>query len=218
MEKGILKIDGGAARKIDADGAVLQCSVRGSSFNTGSAALKKTREVALLVHDMALYGVLEHAFEVQSVQAESGGSISRASSALYVINISCDNLDNISEVISCITSHRSAELQRVKWHYPNTVPSVIWEEMLHECVSNANRRAHSIARELNVQLMGVRLFTKHESFRDLEPRDSNSEGRALSATTSLTDDELGLRISHTKEFFLNVSIEYLIAPHDAHES
>lgn len=214
MEKGILKIDGGAARKVDADGAYLQCSVLGSSFITGNAALKRTREVAQLVHDLAQYGVLEHAFEVLSVQAESGGSISRASSAYYVLNIHCDNLKNLTGVISSISTHKSAALHSVKWHYPNTVSSVLWEEMLRECVSNANRRAHSIARELNVEVLGIRLFTKHESFRDLEGRDGVNESRAMSSKIPLSEDELGLRISHTKEFFLNVSIEYMIAPFD----
>ena len=71
-------------QEVAADKAELQVTIKGSSLVTGSAALKKAKEVNELVTALLAVGVKEDELSLRGIQVQSSsGVLARTSSASY---------------------------------------------------------------------------------------------------------------------------------------
>src|SRR5215469_17989490 len=75
-------------QEVSADKADLQVTIKGSSLVTGSAALKKAKEVNELVTALLAVGVKEDELSLRGIQVQSSnGVLTRSTSASYSLRI-----------------------------------------------------------------------------------------------------------------------------------
>jgi len=196
---------------VEATGAELHVSIQGTSLVTGSAALKKAREVAQLVTDLATVGVAETDVRLQGVQANvSTHLLGKTSAAVYALKIHVGSLERVGDVVGVIAAQKNTTLSEIEWQYPPQPPlRAAW---LAACVREANERARVAAEALGVKVVGV-----HRLSEELHDPEAGPRGPAMLAETSgfaararMTRDDLGMDVSHTKRVTLKATIEYRI--------
>src|SRR4051812_48791475 len=96
--------------EVKADRVDLHVTIKGTSLITGSAALKKAREVSQLVASLQEVGVQESDISLQSIRAEnSGGVLGKTTSAMYGVRINCQELERLSEILGVVTGQKNAK-------------------------------------------------------------------------------------------------------------
>jgi uncharacterized protein YggE len=202
-------------RKVYAARADLDVEIRGDSFVSGSAALRKAREVRDLIAALAEVGIAESGVQVLGITAEvSSGLITKTSSAVYRLRIEVPSLDILADALGAVTSRKNASLTRLEWQYPGL--EELHDEMLGEALRRAEQRAALICRELRHLNLGIHSLT--EKIRDKEDRQARlvvSTMRApagLNPTAALTAKDLGLDVTHAKTVALDVRVEYRVTP------
>jgi uncharacterized protein YggE len=151
--------------EVTADKADLQVTIKGSSLVTGSAALKKAKEVNQLTTALLEVGVKENELSLLDIRVDSSnGILTRTSSASYTLGIRCSNLELLSEILTAIGNLKHVTLDRVIWRYPDQKQTQI--EWLESCIAEAKERATRIAIALGVKLLAIRSFS--EVWKDFE--------------------------------------------------
>jgi uncharacterized protein YggE len=195
-----------------ADHADLLVTVRGSSLFTGQEALKKAREVRELVEGLTDSGLSETDILMESVRADvSSGITGQRSSANYQLRVRCRRLDELADVLGVITSQKNSDLSRIVWRYSD--PEELQARLLEECLSKSKRKAELVAASLGVELLGVHEF--HEQLVDREggmpPRlPVAAPARAGFRGKTITTEDLGLSVSHSKRVTLMLTTKYRV--------
>lgn len=193
--------------------ADLYVNIVGSSFFTGSMALKKTKEVNELVAALAAAGVGEGDVYLESIRAAaaSGGVLRKNSSARYRLRVRCATLEVVGEAIGAITAQKNAELDPIVWRYPNA--EGVGDRLLDAATRLAHERAKRIAAHLGISLTGVRNFDAKMSDpeRAFDPFAHVSRGHTLDKTMDRSAGTLDMVVSHVKEVRLRVEVDYYVA-------
>jgi uncharacterized protein YggE len=197
--------------EINADKADLHVTIKGSSLVTGSAALKKAKEVSQLVTALLAVGVKEEDLTLQDIQVESSnGVLTRTSSASYTLRIHCSNLELLGDILGAIGAQKNVTLDDLTWRYPDDKQMQM--QWLESCIAEAREKAARIAAALGVKLLAVRGFT--EVWKDSEPTRVVIEGLAETrqAFKSMTRArvDLGFSLSHSKTVEQRVDLTYAI--------
>jgi uncharacterized protein YggE len=199
-------------QEISADKADVQVTIKGSSVVTGSAALKKAKEVNELVTALLAIGVKEDELSLRGIQVQSSnGVLTRSSSASYTLRIRCSRLELLGEILGAISAQKNVTLDHVGWRYPDLKP--LQKEWLDSCIAEARERAAHIAGALGVKLLALHGFT--EVWNDSE--DTSPIRRAVPAAAlrakvqelSLEVD-LGFNLSHSKMVEQRVDLTYVV--------
>jgi len=198
-------------RKVYATRVDMYVDIKGESFVSGSAALKKAREVRDLVAALAKAGIEESNVEVMGIRASvASGIIAKSSSAVYRLRIDVPALDMLADAIGAVTSRKNASLGLLDWKYPEM--ESLHEEMLGQALERAEHRAALICRAVNHRNLGVHGLT--EKFRDTaEPHMMLSrEMVGTMRAGAVTSEDLGLDVTHAKTVSLDVRVEYRVEP------
>lgn len=206
-----IKINTSQREEVQATYADLMVSVKGASLISGDSALKKAKEVSLLVDELTRYGLPVEAIHLQSVYAEAAsGALLRSSSATYRLKIRCEKLDQFTDLLGIITSQKNATFERVEWKYPD---EEIRETALEKALSKAAAKARKIAAALGVKLLGI--YTLSENTFDQEapmPQMLSFGAQAKSRSMGIAPQaDLGMDIQHSKVVEVHVEIEYRVS-------
>jgi uncharacterized protein YggE len=208
-----IKITASQREEIQATLADLYISIKGSSLVSGDAALKKAREVSLLVEELTRFGLPAEAIHLQSVHAEAAsGGLLRSSSATYRLRIRCEKLEQFADLLGIITAQKNATLERVDWKYPD---EAVQTATLEKALVKATDKARSIAEKLGVKLLGV--YNLAENTLDFEtpaPQAlfaTQAKAPVARAAGMLPQPDLGLDIQHSKLIEVRVEVEYRIS-------
>jgi uncharacterized protein YggE len=199
-------------QEITADKADLQVTIKGSSLVTGSAALKKAKEVNELVTALLAVGVKEDELSLRGIQVQSSnGVLTRTSSASYTLRIRCSRLELLGEILGAISAQKNVSLDHLNWRYPDLKP--LQKELLDSCIAEAKERAAHIAGALGVKLLALHSFT--EAWKDSEqpttlgqPVPAGFRAKALQEVAREVD--LGFNLSHTKLVEQRVDLTYVV--------
>lgn len=197
---------------VQADKADLLVTIRGSSLVTGSAALKKAREVSQLVADLAAIGIGEDAITLMSVRAETATNvIGKSSSASYQLRVRCAKLDMLPEVLGVITGQKNTQLTALTWGYPDLAP--IQDRLLQQALSRGAAKARIIAQALDSRIVRVHAVTETLSDEEAaQPRFDRAAVPMEMSRARLTADDLGLAVTHSKRMTVHVEVVYHIVP------
>jgi uncharacterized protein YggE len=206
-----IRISAAQREEVDATFVELFVAIKGSSLVTGSAALKKAKEVSLLVEELTNSGLPTEAIHLQSVHTEaSGGVVLRSSSAIYRLRIRCENLDQLPDLLGIVASQKNGTLEGLEWKYPE---EAAWERALDKALGKAETKARKVAAALGVKLLGVYNFT--EIIVDREAEGVFRPAQALEGHVGVARMRtLGMEIQHTKPVEVRAEIEYRISAFD----
>ncbi len=198
-------------QEVVADKADLQVTIRGSSLVTGSAALKKAKEVNELVSALLAVGVKEDELALRGIQVQSSsGVLTRNSSASYTLRVRCSRLELLGEIFGAISAQKNVSLDLVTWRYPDLQP--LQKEWLDACIGEAKDRAAHIAAALGVKLLALHSFT--EVWKDPEDIATRSQpasvGQARAMTELSREIDLGFSLSHSKMVEQRVDLTYVV--------
>ena len=204
--------------ELAATAADLYVSIVGESFFTGSAALKKTREVNDLVTALGAAGVAERDVQLQSVRATTAtGILRKSSSARYHLRVHCPNLELVGEAVGVITAQKNTDLSPIVWEYADAAD--VRARLLDRATTRAHETARRIAANLGTRLAGVHRFD--ERYHDPEDRhgDLNAETDAMFRRKSRRNaidfeevpEALGMNVSHRKLVRLRVEVDYHVS-------
>jgi uncharacterized protein YggE len=206
-----MKISAAQREEIEATSADLFVAIKGTSLVTGSAALKKAREVSQLVEELTDFGLPPDAIHLQSVHTEaSSGAILRSSSATYRLRIRCEALDRLEDLLGIVAGQKNATLEQLEWKYPEEAAR---EQALDKALRKADMKARRVAAALGVKLLGIYGLTEIVVDREagvLFPAAPAMEGTARMARRI----ELGMEIQHGKTIEVRAEIEYRISAFD----
>ena len=206
-----IRVSTSQREEIQATHADLFVSVKGSSLVSGDAALKKAREVSLLVDELTRAGLPVEAIHLQSVHTEtSSGALLRSSSATYRLRIRCEKLEMFADLLGVISAQKNSNFERVEWKYPD---EEVRAAALEKAIQKAGEKARKIATALGVRLLGI--YTLNENILDQEvfaPQPvfaAQSAPRAMGIVSQPAD--MGMNIQHSKTVDVRVDIEYRIS-------
>jgi uncharacterized protein YggE len=208
-----IAVDVSVEETVDAVGADLLVTVRGGSLVTGRAALKKAREVRALVVDLAPHGVGDEDIGIESITTSvSSGLITKSSSATFELRIACDDLEKLGDLLGVINSQKQADMNRLDWRFPDE--HEVAKQMLARAVPQAREQAELIASLLGVELLGV------HDLRETQRQPPQPAPQAFSADlmgvrrrqASMSSEDLGLQVSHSKTSVLDLQVSFRIGP------
>lgn len=196
--------------EISAEAVDLFVTVEGSSLVTGSAALRKAKEVSRLVEALEGCGVESTAISLEGILAEvKSGLLARTSSATYRLRVRC-SLDVLPDALGAVTSAKQAHLQQLDWIYPESAEQqAVW---LASCVAKANLKAEAVAKALGASLMGIHRITEYP-LRDEQAHLATGqfEGMALRGRApTAAPIELGFELAQKKRDGRRISAEYRV--------
>ncbi len=143
--------------EVQASGADLYLTIKGNSFFTGQAAIKKAKEVQQLVAGLIGAGVIEEDISVQSVSLSSEkGMVTKSSSAKYKLRVRCHNLDKLPDVLGAVTASNNIIMDNIDWRYDGLEAKE--NEWMMEAIGKSSRRAEKIASGLALKIVGVHEF------------------------------------------------------------
>jgi uncharacterized protein YggE len=199
------------SEEIQASHADLIVAIKGSSFFSGDEALKKSKEVNLLVDGLKGLGLSMEDIRLQSITTESaGGTLLKSSSATYRLSIRCKKLEGFSDLLSVIILQKNTSLERVIWRYPD---EEMREQLLEKAVALVQARAKKVAASLGVELLGV--YTFQENYMDEErpfPMMEASFAQAKTRAVGIVPQaDLGMDVQHLKKVEVRLDVEYRIS-------
>lgn len=204
--------------EVRADRADLFVVIKGSSLVTGDAALKKAREVGLLVTELTAHGLEESDIRIQGVYAEaSTGMLGRSSSAKYLLKVHCGDLNLLADILGIITAQKNTTLRSIVWGYPEE-DAQTQDRRLGTAIRRANEKAARIAAGLGVTLLGVYSFREKTVDEESLSAPRSREHGVYDLSDSdhvrarrITADDLGMEVSHAKEITLHIEVEYRVS-------
>ena len=205
-----IKISAAHKEEIFATHANLHVTVKGSSIVNGAEAMKKAKEVTMLLEALIRLGIKEEAFSLQGVHIEgASGVLLKSSSAAYRLKIRCDDLNQLAEMLDVVSSQKNATLEQVEWKYSEDEAR---ERGLSATLEKAKAKAQKVAAALNVKLLGVYDFI--ENAYDEEQPARTFQPQAMMAKRgggAAPEPSLGMDIQHSKTIYMNVDIWYRIS-------
>lgn len=200
--------------EVEADRVDVQVTIKGSSLVTGTAALKKAKEVAQLVSALAEVGIKEQQIALKSIHAESSsGILGKATSATYQLEVRCNDLEILAEVLGVVTSQKNAKLDFLSWRYPDD--KKLKNEWLLSCLAEAKEKANAIALSLGVKPVGVHSLL--EKWLDSEqgdrrfPEEMRVGGFVKMARMRAEPIDLGFPLSHSKWLELQLEVQFRVS-------
>jgi uncharacterized protein YggE len=210
----IIDVYGEHEEELDARAVDVLVTVQGSSFFTGRTALKKAKEIAEIVERLAAdAGIEEASIELVSVRAEvRSGLLGKTSSAVYELQIRCEDLERLPGVLGVVTSAKQATIDQLTWRYPDDAATE--GRLLEAAATRAAVKAQAIARALDARIVAPAEVreVKHHAGRDdvqLMARDAATAGAARLRVAAEPVD-LGVQIRHRKLVKREVRVTYLI--------
>ena len=200
--------------EVEAEKVDIHVTIKGSSLVTGTAALKKAKEVSQLVSALAEVGLKEQDVALKSIHAESSsGILGKSTSATYQLRVRCDDLEILADILGVITSQKNAKLDFLAWRYPDD--KKLKAEWLQSCLAEAKAKAKAIASSLDVKLLGVHALS--EKWLDSEQGDRpflnevRAGGVMLKAMARAERIDLGLPLSHSKWIELQLETQFRVS-------
>lgn len=202
-----------AEREIKATRARMHVVIKGQSLFSGRAVLRKAREVRELVAALSAVGIDEGQIEVEEIQASvKAGVITQSSNVAYYLCVAVDSLDLLVDALAAVTGQKDATLTRVEWLYDQTDQT--YEGLLREALATAKKRAALICHELNHRNLGIHaLRDRTEAGSEILGTLGDSQ-YSRASRASLTNDDLGLEISHSKTLEVQLLVEFNVAPEE----
>ncbi len=219
-QHGTIAINSKIERKVYASSADMYVDIKGESFFSGRAALKKAREVRDLVAALAEVGIGESRIQVLGMRADvSTGILSKSSSVIYRLLLEVPSLEMLTDAFGVVTSRKNATLTKIEWQYDGL--EQLHDQMLKEALQRAQQQAALICRELRHRNLGIHKL-KEKLKDDQEKQETGypddwymlGTGRRRSRVGK---EDMGLEISHAKTVSLDVRVEYRVQPEPAAE-
>lgn len=206
----LLTVTADASQEVPATSADLIVVVKGASLFSGSAALTKAREIRQLVADLEQVRVPESAISLVSVAAETAsGPLGKSSAASYTLLVHIAALDDLADAVGAIAAQKNSQLQTVRWDYGELAP--IEDALLTRALRRAQAKAQLMAQTLGGALGGVhRASSALTDPEDPQPQMYGGARGELMMSRSMTSDDLGLTVSHSKRLALSVEVAYHI--------
>lgn len=203
-----IKISASHKEEIYADRADLFVTVKGSSLVSGNEAMKKAKEVNQLVEALTSFGLSPEAVQLVGVHIESSsGALLKSSSAVYLLKIKCEKLEQFAELLDIIASQKNAALERIEWKYPEDAAR---ERGLETALTMAKAKAEKVAASLGVKLLGVYDFMENTYDEERPPMPFQAmEMKARAA--SAPEPSLGMEVQHSKTIHASVDIWYRVS-------
>jgi len=140
--------------EVKARSAVLQISVKGSSYIADDMALKKAREVSTLVDALKEMGISQTDIRLKNVVADAQtGLVTKTSSAKYFMSVKIIDLDKLSEALSVVTSSKNCELHKLSWQFDEE--RALRLDYIAKAFAAARESAECVARTLGVNIEGI---------------------------------------------------------------
>ena len=205
-----IKISTSHKEEIFATHADLHVTVKGSSIVSGEEAMKKAKEVTLLLEALSRLGIKEEAFSLQGVHIEgASGVLLKSSSAAYRLKIRCGDLNQLAEMLDVISSQKNATLERIEWKYSEDEAR---ERSLDAALEKAKAKAQKVAASLNVKLLGVYDFIENAYDEEPPARMFHPQAQmAKRSSVSMPEPSLGMDIQHNKTIHVTVDIWYRVS-------
>jgi uncharacterized protein YggE len=204
-----IKITASHKEELSATYADLHVTVKGSSIFSGAEAMKKAKEVTMLLEAMSRLGIKEEAFSLQGVHIEGvSGVLLKSSSAVYRLKIRCDDLNQLAEMLDVISSQKNATLERIEWKYNEDEAR---ERGLNAALEKAKDKAQNVADSFNVKLLGVYDFIENV-YDDEAPAMFQPQAMMMKrGGAAAPEPSLGMDIQHNKTIHVNVEIWYRVS-------
>ena len=199
--------------EVSADKVDVHVTVKGTSLVTGNAALKKAKEVSLLVGALREIGLNEDDISLRGIYTESStGILGRSTSASYQICIRCKNLESLADILGVITAQKNARLDHLSWEYPDDHQAK--SGWLQSCLAEAKEKAAGVASGLGVQLLGVHAFSEKwiDSEKGERPYLNELAGIGAVAFAKRAAVDLGFPLSHSKRLELQIEAQFRVSP------
>lgn len=200
--------------EVEANKVDIQVTIKGSSLVTGTAALKKAKEVAQLVSALAEVGLKDERVALKGIHAaSSSGMLGRSTSATYQLHVRCDDLEMLADILGVVTSQKNARLDFLAWRYPDD--KKLKNDWLQSCLNDANEKAKAVASILGVKLKGVHTFV--EKWLDGEqgdrrlPQEVRVGDFMKMARTRGESIDLGFPLSHSKLVELQLEAQFRVS-------
>ena len=207
-----IKISAAHKEEIFATHADLHVTVRGSSIVSGAEAMKKAKEVTLLLEALSRLGIKDDAFSLQGVHVEgASGVLLKSSSAAYRLKIRCSDLNQLAEMLDVVSSQKNATLERIEWKYSEDEAR---ERSLNAALEKAKAKAQKVAASLNVKLLGVYDFIENMFDEETPARMFQPQMMKQAATRGgggVPEPSLGMDVQHSKTIHISVDIWYRVS-------
>ncbi len=202
-----------ATRELSATGARLVVRIAGQSFFTGVQAFKKATEVAACIAALAERGVPEEDVRLVNVSTEvESGFLTKASSAIYDLEVKCRSIDSLASVIATIASQKNSKILSIAWDYAELRKAQ--QEVLQTAVRAAHSSALAIAAALNTSVLGVHKLSYEVAGLDTDlqvPGRRAARNRAvMEFRSSASELPSGLTFSHTTQIAVTVEADFIV--------
>jgi uncharacterized protein YggE len=202
--------------EVRAHRADIYFSAKGSILVTTDAALKKTKEVAQVLHHLVGIGVKEEHISLRGVQGERNTPIiGSGNTASYLLRVHCPDLEKLPEILGTLTAQRNVVLDQLVWHFPDDPAAQAgW---LAACLTGAREKAQQIATTMGVKLLGVHsLIEKWTEPADEQKRFVFSSLRPVPAVKPANDrlPELNFPLITTKQVEVRVEVDFRVSAYE----
>jgi hypothetical protein len=202
--------------EVRAHGADIYFSAKGSTLITADAALKKTREVAQVIHQLAAIGVDEKDIVLRGVHGERNTPIiGSANTASYLLCVHCPDLEKLPDLLGTLTAQRNVVLDQLVWHFSDD--AAVQAGWLGACLSESRVKAQQIAAAMGVKLLGIHsLAEKWVDPADDQKRFHFSTTRAALAVKAGPErlPEVNFPLVTTKQVELRVEVDFRVSAYD----
>ena len=205
-----IKVSASHQEEIFASHANLFVTVKGSSVVSGNEAMKKAKEVSLLVEALTRFGLSPDAIHLQGVRIEtSSGALLKSSSAIYHLKIKSEKLEQLAELLDILAGQKNAALERIEWKYPEESAR---EHGLESAIAKGKERAEKVATSLGVKLLGIYDFMENSFDEERPPMPFQAMEMSMKARAAApAEPSLNMEIQHSKTVHVNVDIWYRVS-------
>jgi hypothetical protein len=186
-------------------------SIRDLLLVTGNAALKKAKEVNLLVKALTELGLTEEDIELHSVHAESAkGLLGGSTSAVYQVLVKCRDLNALADILAVIAAQRNGKLDFLSWNYPDD--RTLRNEWLKGCLLEAKEKAVTIAAGLGVQVLGVHALS--EKWLESQPGNGHTNGSRDVVVNGAKIESVDAQVPlfHSKRLEIQLETQFRVSP------
>ncbi len=198
---------------VQATGAHIVVTVKGSSFVTGQTAVKKAREIAMLVEALRTVGLPEEKISVETIKIQaSTGPVLKSSSASYTLKLDCDDIEQMGDILTVVTSSKNISLDSIEWQFKDLEKRKTgW---IAKAIERANARVEDAARALQVQISGVH-DCQIEYIGLLEAASHRDEYGGMSSIKmmrhAVANFNIGMPMQQTDQKGVRVTVKYHIS-------
>jgi uncharacterized protein YggE len=205
-----IKVSAFHREEIFASHANLYVTVKGSSFVSGSEAMKKAREVSQLVEALTSFGLSPDSVHLQGVRIETAsGTLLKSSSAIYHLKVKTEKLDQIPGLLDIIANQKNSSLERIEWKYPEDEAR---DRGLESAIAKGKAKAEKVAAAMGVKLLGVYEFMENTYDEERPPMPFQAKAMEMRSLGAVADQpSLNMEIQHSKTINVNVDIWYRVS-------